>query len=499
MMSVLDPIKDVWPLARRFAVYLRPVRASAGLVAFLVLTSPLIAIAALWLTKVLIDEVFVGGRVDILTPILLAYVIIISVQIAVTYATTRIEAGVTERIAQDVRVDLYRHIVSVSPGTFHKRSVGDFLAHFSGDVGFVEYLIYSGPLSLISNVISAAVYLGFLLVLSWKLTLCAVLTVPLLAILSARYAPLIRRASRIARRKETAWVSRAEERLAVAPLIHAFGTQAQETQTFDQANSAARKAALQSVAISARLSAVIEVVASIGGLMVLAVGAYEMHQGHLTIGTLLAFLGSVGSLFSPVRSLAKASGRFNRAAASAQRVLEILDLPSLVQEKPDAKVLSRVRGSIEFRDVRFGYNDGPDVLHGVSLRVEAGETLALVGPNGGGKSTLIQLAMRLYDPSDGAVLVDDIDVRDVSLESLRRAMTIVFQDSYIVKGSIRENVVSGATDEPRTFLTAAKAAHVHAFADKLAAGYGSPVGPRGAWLSEGQRQRIALARALYRK
>ena len=490
--------QDVWRFTKRFLPYLSRVKATALLVCLLVLISPAISVAALWLMKVLIDDVLVAGQIDMLPTILGFYVLLVSTQIALSYAITRIDSAVIAQITQDVSVDFYQHVISASPNSFYKQSVGDLLAHLYGDVEYVEFLIFSGPLNLASSIIRVIFYTVFLMVLSLKLTLCALIVIPPLALLSRYFAPMIRRASRIARRKETSQTSLAEERLGVAPLVHAFGTHLIQTRAFKEKSDAARHARLKTVAIQAWFSLLVEAIASVGGLLVLGIGAYELHQGNVTVGTLIAFLGSLGSLYSPVRSLAKASGRFHRAAASVQRVTELLDTTSLVKERPGARPLLRVAGNLEFRDVKFQYPNGPPVLHGVDLRVAAGETLAIVGPNGGGKSTLIKLAMRLYDPSAGSVLLDDHDVRDISLGSLRKAMAIVFQEPYIVRGTIRENIESGGIPSLESFAAAANAAHLDSFVSPLSAGYSAPTGPRGSWLSEGQRQRIALARAIYR-
>jgi ABC-type multidrug transport system fused ATPase/permease subunit len=197
--------------------------------------------------------------------------------------------------------------------------------------------------------------------------------------------------------------------------------------------------------------------------------------------------------------LAKASGRFQRAAAGAQRVADLLDTPSLVTEAPGAKPLPRPRGSLDFCAVRFGYTHGQEVLHGISLKIEPDELVAVVGPSGSGKSTLVRLALRLHDPCSGAVRIDGHDLRDVTLDSLRRAVAVVFQEPHLVRGSIAENIGYGQAghDPPRVAAVAA-AAHVNRFADALPAGCDAQVGPRGVWLSGGERQRVALARALLR-
>ena len=491
---------SIWWLIRRFLPYLYPVRWQVALNAGLMLISPLVAVLLLWLMKYLIDQVFVGKNVSVLPTIVGAYIGLVAVKLLIDYSLTRVEAAITEQINQNVRVDLYRHLIEASPGSLRNHSVGDLLSHLVGDVDRVESLIYSVPVRAIFNIVTGGYFIGFLLILSWKLTLCALLTAPILVLLSWRLSPRARRLARISRRRATAWLERAEERLGATAVIQAFGVQATESQSFEAQCAAARAASLRSVALQAWLTLLIEIVGASGGFLVLAVGAYEMYIGSLTVGALVAFLGSVGSLYSPISSLARTAARLQRAAAGAQRVVELLDTPSLIVERQDAKPLLQVQGALEFLQVRFAYPGGPDVLHGVSLHIDPGETVAVVGPNGSGKSTLVQLVLRLYDPSAGIVSIDGTDLREVTLESLRRAVAVVFQDPSVFRGSINENIRYGRQDAPEeSFRSAAEAAHLAAFAMASPRGYATPVGPRGSWLSGGQRQRLALARAFVRE
>lgn len=490
---------SVWSLIRRFLPYLYSVRWQAALAGALMAINPLVAVLLLWLMKYLIDEVFVGKNVGVLPVVASAYTILVATKLVIDYLLTRIDAAITEQIDQNVRVDVYRHLVSVSPGSLRKFSVGDLISHLGADVSRVEGLIYSGPVRVIFSALTAVYFIGFLFVLSWKLTLAALITAPILALLSWRWSPYVRRVARISRRKATAWISRAEERLGATAVIIAFGAQSLETQAFEAQCRASRLAALRSVALQAWLTLATEAVAATGGFVVLAVGAYEMYSDALTVGTLIAFLGSVGSLYSPISSLARSPGRFQRSAVGAQRIVELLDTPSLVTERQDARPLTAVRGVLEFSGVRFAYPSGPETLRGISFRIDAGETVAVVGPNGSGKTTLVQLALRLYDPSEGFVSIDGMDLRGVTLESLRRSVAVVFQEPSVFRGNISETIRYGQPDASNEmFISTAKAAHVHEFATGLPRGYGTPIGPRGSWLSGGQRQRLALARALLR-
>ncbi len=489
----------VLDLIKRFSPYLGRVRRMALVTAGVALVSPLISASMLWASKLLIDDVFIGGRMDLLPSFAAAYIIILALGFAVGYMVQRLDAAVVAQIVQNIRVDLYRHMVTVSPGSFGKRGVGDLLAHLTGDVDRTEYLIYSGLLEVFSDLVGALFFVGFLLLLSWKLTLSALVAIPLLVLANMGDAPRLRRAARIARRQATGWLAHAEERLGAVTIVHAFAAQSFETQAFAKRCAKARAAELRTVAIQARLGVLIEAGSALGGMIVLGMGAYEIHAGNLTMGALVTFLGSVGSLYGPVRGLAKAAGRFQRAAAGGQRVADLLGSPSLLCESPGAKPLTHMRGSIEFRDVSFAYPDGSQVLSNVSFKIEPGETVAVVGPSGSGKSTLMRLAMRLCDPSSGTILLDGQDVREVALESLRKAIVPVFQEPYIFRGSVAENIRYGmSATPPARVVESANAAYAASFIGALRGGYEAPVGPRGSLLSGGQRQRLALARAFLR-
>jgi ATP-binding cassette, subfamily B, bacterial len=487
-------------LVRRFSRYLSRVRSRLLLSTGLVLASPLIGGVLLWLLKLLIDRVLVGGRFDLVPALLAGYVLAVAVKFSVDYIDRRLAAAIAERITCDVRTDLFRHLLSISPGSLGGRSVGDQLAHLSGDIERVETLIYSWPLGVLSDLGGALLFTVFLFVLSWKLTLLAFGVVPPLVVAIRRESPRVKQAARVGRRQAARWLALAEETLGAAPLVHAFGTQAHETARFARRCESARRAELRTVARQAWLSLLIETAATVGGLVVLAVGAYEIRSGAMTLGAVVAFLGSVRSLYDPIRGLGQASSRFQRAAAGGDRVASLLDTPSEVEERPSARPLVGVTGAIEWRGVSFAYPRGGKALDDVSLRIEPGETVAIVGPSGSGKSTLVRLLLRLYDPSSGAVLIDGTDVRDVTLASLRRAIAVVLQEPFVFRGTIADNIRYGRPDAPaRAVAAAARAAHAHRFTQALGRGYGAPVGPRGERLSGGQRQRLALARALLRE
>ena len=485
-------LRRLW---RRFAAYLRPCRSRVAVCVALVLAAPVLGAATLWLLKLVVDEVLVAGRIELLYPYAGAFAALVGMTALLDYAQARTEAGVVERIVLAARRDLYAHLLRLSPGSLRDRGAGDQIAHLDGDVNRLESLVFSAVLSVVDDLASVAFYLVFLLFLSWKLTLMALLVVPLLVLAAMRYAPRVRRAHRIARQRASAWMSRAETTLNALPLVQAFGAEAFETERLAAAADSARRAELRAVAIQATLGLVIDVAAASGTVLLVVVGALELHAGALSLGTLAAFIGSVGYLYGPIRGLGRTAARFQRAAAGAQRVADLLDTPSRVRERPTATPLLRPRGLVEFRAVSFAYPRGPMVLHGIDLRVEPGEVVALTGASGGGKSSLVQLLLRLHDPVAGSVAIDGHDLRDVTLASLRRAVAAVFQDAQLLPGPLAANIAYGCPDtDPARIAAAAAAAQAHGFAG----GPARRLGSRGEGLSGGQRQRVALARALLR-
>ncbi|HEX6012235.1 MAG TPA: ABC transporter transmembrane domain-containing protein, partial [Geminicoccaceae bacterium] len=325
------------------------------LTVLLVLLSPAVGGALLWLLKLVVDEVLVAGRFNLLFPYAGFYGGLVGLRAVVEYGQTRAEAAVMERVTRDLRVDLYRHLLCLSPGSLRDRGAGDLVAHLDGDVNRLEALVYSAVISVLDDLASVAFYLVFLLALSWKLTLLSLVVVPILVLAAVRYAPRVRRAHRIKRRRASAWMALAETTLNSLAVVQAFNGERQEMARFSAACNRTREAELRAVSIQAVLSLLIEAAAAAGTLLLVVVGALEMRRGALTIGTPAAFLGSIGSLYSPIRGLARTAARFQRAAAGAQRVTTLLDTPSLVQEAPDARPLRRARGRVEVRRVVFGY------------------------------------------------------------------------------------------------------------------------------------------------
>jgi len=486
-------------LERRFRRHRRAVVPAVVLVAVLAVLAPFASAALLWLLKVMIDSVFVGRRLDAMPMLVAGYFGLASLKFGADYLRRCLDVAVAERVIQDVRADVYRHLMTLSEPSVTGRGVGDLLAHLSSDAERVEYLVFNGPVTLIGDVAAAAFFSAVLFMMNWQLALVAFATVPFLAWLVLRRAPRVKRTARVARRQATSWLALAEETLGALPMVHAFRAHDRETARFQARADVARRAEIRSVTVQAQLTLLVEMIAVVGGLIVLVVAAHHVSTGSMTLGAVVAFLGSLGSLYEPARELGQIASRFQRAAAGAHRVADVLDMRGTVVERPGAVRLTRAVGRIEFRDVHFAYPRGAAVLNGVSFTVEPGEIVAIVGASGSGKSTLVRLLLRFHDTSGGAVRVDGEDVRDVTLSSLRANIAVAFQEPYVVQASIVDNVRYGRPDASDADVARAiNAARAETFAHACRRQSAASVGPRGERLSGGQRQRLALARVFLR-
>lgn len=486
-------------LFRRNLVHLRPVRGQLALAVLLSAVGPLLGVATLQLVSRLTDTVFVQRRLGDLQMFLVVYGLVMAVRAVRDYLSARNDSFITETIARNVRRQVFDHLIRLSPGSLKDMRVGDMLTHLSSDAERIEQVIYSLPLSVVMSVLSAVIYACFLLALSWKLTLCALLIGPVLGLISARTAAKSRRLSRIARRRRGALTSFAEERLNNIAHVQTFAMEGAEVEKFDRLAAKGMRTELLSVARNGRNGLMSEGVQTIGALLVIGLGGSEIAAGHMSVGALIAFLGSVSSLYSPVKSLAKAWGRAQRASVAAERISSVLDIESEVAAPEAPETLPEGRFGIAFENVSFGYEAGKTQLDGVSFEVQPGEIVAVVGSNGAGKSTLVRLASRLFDPAQGSIRIGGVDLRNLRPADVRAAVTVMTQEPVLFRGSVRENLRYGSPGAPMAALQRAGVlAHIEGFLSGLAGGYHGKVRSRGANFSGGQRQRLALARAILR-
>ncbi|MFZ2650303.1 MAG: ABC transporter ATP-binding protein [Burkholderiaceae bacterium] len=409
-------------------------------------------------------------------------------------------ARVGQRITWRLRGELFAHLQRLSLA-FHRSSrTGELLNKVAGDTNLLRDMFAEWALTFVRNGLTLMAMLVVMFLLNWQLAVAVATTLPPLLLTIQWLNRSVRDAARVQRRQEGQMASRLNEVLSSMALVQAFGRGQLEETRFQAEIEANYENGIRSARSTGAVVTAIAVISAVGTAITVLLGASEVLAGRLTPGELLIFLAYVGSLYKPVRDLGRLSTKFARASVSAQRVAEILAIEPDIEDAPDAIEWKNPAGEIVFENVSFGYTPDKPVLSEVSLRIAAGERVALVGSSGAGKSTLINLLLRLYEPTQGRILIDGIDLRRYSRESVRRQVGIVLQDNMLFAVSVRENIAYGRPDAPfEAVEAAARHARAHEFIVDLPQAYDTELVERGASLSGGQRQRLCLARALVKE
>jgi ATP-binding cassette, subfamily B, bacterial len=352
---------------------------------------------------------------------------------------------------------------------------------------------------VLPNVILIVGMVTVMFIVDAQFALVALGTMPVLAVTVWTYTRRIKRASKTARRKESELASVANETLSSMRVVQAYTREGRHYDRFHAYTNERLRAGLEAIRLQAKLSPTVDVITACGTAVILWFGVRKVLAGEMSLGLLLVFLAYLSQLYRPIRNLSKVSLVISRGMASAERVYELLSVDARVVDLPDAIPSPRLQGAVSLRSVTFGYEPGQPVLSDVTIEAEPGETIALAGPTGAGKSTIVSLIPRFYDPWEGEVLVDGRDARTYTLASLRSQVALVLQDSILFYGSIFDNIAYGAENPTADqVLAAAETARVDEFVRNLPEGYDTVVSERGTTLSGGQRQRIAIARAIVR-
>lgn len=508
-------LREAGPGLRRTATHLRPyLRKETPLVAggmLALFVEVLMRLAEPWPLKVVIDTVIAASGTDVagaapgdvratLTIAAVALLGVVLVRAVAAYLTTLAFALAGNRLLTRVRADAYAHLQRL-PMAFHdKARTGDLVQRVTGDVGRLKEVVVTAGLPLVGNIVTMLGMVVVVAFLDWPLALLMVAVVPLFLLAGRETSRSIHGVSKEQRKAEGELASLATETLSSMRVVHSYGLADHLQGRFAQSNGRSLTEGVRTKRLSARLERSTDVLVGLATALVLYVGAQRVLAGMLTPGELVVFLTYLKATFKPMRDLAKYTGRIAAAAASGERVVDLLEVEPTVRDHPEARTAPALRGELVLDDVWVSYTPDAPVLRAVSLRVAAGERVALVGSSGSGKSTLASLLSRLRDPDAGAVRVDGHDLRDLTLESLRSQVSVVLQESVLFATSIEENIAHGRPGATREEIEeAARIAGAHDFVEALPHGYATVVGERGATLSGGQRQRIAIARAAVRR
>lgn len=416
-----------------------------------------------------------------------------------SYADKYVTTSVAQWVMHDLRRLVYHHLQRLSLAYHDNKQTGDLLSRVTSDIDAIQSFIASGLLGSAVNILTLAGMVGVMFYLNWRFTLIALSITPVLFAVVFHYTRRIKKAAREVRKKEGEIVSVIQEVLSSIRVVKAFAREEYEQRRLEEESLEGVEIALRARGLKAKLAPLVEIIVAVGTSLVLWFGARLALSGALSPGSLVVFIFYLGKMYKPMQELSKMTDSYSKAAVGWERIREIFDADREVQDLPGARRAARFKGRIEFQNVGFGYQTDRPVLKNVSLRIEPGQMAALVGPTGAGKTSIISLIPRFYDPSSGSVTIDGWDVRRLQQKSVRQQMSFVLQETLLFRAPLWNNIAYGKPEASRAeILRAAELANAHEFIEKMPDGYDTIVGERGVTLSGGQRQRIAIARAIIR-
>ena len=482
----------------RLLAYLRPHwrRVVLAIFAMLVYSATVVALPAI--VKWIIDDYITAGDLSGINIAALVFVGIALLQFASNYANVRLMAFVGQRVLYTLRIQLFGHIQRLSMSFFDRNEVGKVMSRVQNDVQQLQELLSgSGVIMTIADVMSLAGIVAVMVTMSPRLAVITLLVVPLLFLMLVIWQRYARRSFLRVRRAIAVVNSGLQENISGVRVVQSLNRERVNIRRFGQSNTENLDANLEAGRYAAVLLPSVEVLSAMGLALVVFFGGSMVLDGSLEVGVLVAFALYIQRFFEPVRRLTMEYGALQRAMVSGARIFELLDVKPDVTDRAGAVQVSAARGEVRFEGVGFHYDSGSPVLQDIDLHVAAGKTIALVGPTGAGKTTIVSLLLRLYDVTEGKITLDGQDIRDVSLDSLARQMSVVPQEPFLFSGTVEENIrynhAQATMDE---IIRAAEAVGAHEFISKLERGYETPLHERGGNLSVGQRQLISFARAL---
>lgn len=482
---------------KRLLVFVRPYfpRLFLGVICMIIAAAAYILVP--WLIKNVVDKVLADKDMATLNLIVGGILLLFMVRGIAVYGQTYTMAFIGQRVIIDIREHLYRHLQRLSLSYFDRRKTGVIMSNLTNDVNALQAAIVDNLVTAVTEGVTLVGSLFSMLYLDWRLTLLTLIIVPIVLGITNIFGKRLRLAGHEVQGRIADITTLLQETIAGIRVVRSFAREEYEIGRFDTENRRNFSAAMKATKLTSLLTPMVEFAAAIAVTVIIWYGGYSVINGGITAGALIAFLIYAINLANPVKRLSTVYGNIQKSLAAADRIFAILDTKEEITEKENALTLPVVHGNVELQNVSFSYDGEKMAISDVSMKVESGKMIALVGPSGAGKSTIANLLPRFYDVTKGSILIDGIDVRDVTFASLRDQVGLVPQDTTLFNTTIRENILYGrldATDEE--IHEAAMAANVMEFIDKMPEGMNTIVGDRGSTLSGGQRQRIAIARAI---
>jgi len=506
----------MWRLIR---VLVRPYRGTLFVIFMAMTVETLMSLAGPWPLKIILDNVvgshhlpvwfdhFLGtlnrglgpGKMKIAALAAVLTILIALIGAVASYIDNYYTASVGQWVAHDLRMRTYHHLQRLSLAYYDSHQTGALLSTITDDIQTIQSFASSATLGILVDLFTIVGMLGLMFWLNWDFALVAVGVTPFLLLFVSRFKRAVKKATHEVRRHQSDIVAVVQQGLESVRVVKAFGRQDLEQQELGEVSHATVDAALKARRVKSLLSPVVTVTVSLCTAFVLWRGASLILIGAMTAGALTVFLSYLSKFFKPVQDLAKMTNSIAQAAVGVERIQAILETDTVIPEHPDARDLEAIRGEIVFDHVAFAYDNEDPVLRDVSFTIKSGELVGIVGPTGGGKSTVVSLMPRFYDPTSGSVSLDGVDLREYKLHSLRSQISFVLQDTVLFRGTIRDNIAYGLPGATQKEIEeAAKLANADEFISRMPHGYDTMVGERGLTLSGGQRQRIGIARAVIR-
>lgn len=505
------PTFSLWDLRR----YLRPYTAALTAAGLSMAAKAAVLLLAPWPLKFIIDSVifhqplphWLSGflpdpsshSLALLNTLGIAMLVLGLVDAALSYWGNRLLLRTGQHAIFDIRRDLFAHMQRLSLSFHRRQKSGDIMARLGGDIQTLQDFVVSAGTSLSAHLLTMVGMAVVMLIVDWRFALVVMAVVPLLLFIMQRYSARLRLAFRRARQKEGELWGKVQEIIANVHVVQAYGRESHEDERFVEQAEKSLDATLEASDLQVQFTPLVGLVMALATGAAVWYGATRVLAGSITAGELLVFLAYLRGMASPVRQFAKIAGVVGKASVAAERLGEVFSEASEIREAPNAVTPSSCKGQLQFRSVSFGYRAGDLVLQNVSFHVKPGQTLALVGATGAGKSTLVSLVPRFHDPLSGQVMLDGHDLRELSLSFVRSQVALVLQEALVFSGAIWENIAYGLAGAGRDeAIAAAQAVGIHELIEGLPDGYDTVVGERGATLSGGQRQCISIARAMLR-